>query len=45
MMKKRYQEPLLEVERLHHTDILTESGEENTPKLDDGIGDFYEKEF
>lgn len=45
MMKKRYQAPVLEVERLYRADILTESGEENTPKLDDGIGDFYDKEF
>lgn len=43
-MTKNYQEPMLEVERFLQTDVLTAS-EENTPKLDDGVGDFYEQEF
>ena len=45
MMEKNYQEPTLEIERLYCADILTESGEGDAPKLDDGIGDFYEQEF
>lgn len=43
-MKKTYDEPTLKVEWLYNADLLTAS-QENAPKLDDGIGDFYEKEF